>query len=322
VRVCVTGGRGFIGSRLVSALVRDGHSVVSLSRNTAGFNRDGVTFVQGDLAAENCQLQAFVSGCDVLFNCAGEVADINVMHQLHVDGTRRLLEAVGSESAKSGKKIHWVQLSSVGVYGPPLDSSIERVVTEESAVAPVGDYEITKYLSDELVLHAAMQNEISCAVLRPSNVFGAGMPNQSLVSLISFVKKRLFFYVGRPGAIATYVHVDDVVEALLHCATHPYAKDGEVFNLSNDCGWEDLINGVAHACNLPRPSFRLPEWFVRACVSILSRGFGMPLTQKRIDALVTRTSYPFAKINDVFGFKPTRYVPDAIRELIADAEQC
>jgi nucleoside-diphosphate-sugar epimerase len=316
MKVCVTGGRGFIGSRLIEALVQEGHAVVSISRHEIRNRAQEVVFHQGDLLNEDCPLDAFVSGCDVLVNCAGELEDTAVMKKLHVEGTRRLLQAVGRESERTGKKIHWVQLSSVGVYGPPVQKNRSRIVTEESAPAPVGEYEITKYLSDKLVLEAARSELITCSILRPSNVIGPDMPNQSLAGLISFVRKQLFFYIGRPGAIATYVHVDDVVAALIRCGIHPKARNGDAFNLSNDCDWEEVINAIADACGLKRPTLRLPESMVRFLVKLLSPVFRVPLTQTRIDAFVARTAYPTTKITNLLDFRPNYHVPKAIRKLV------
>lgn len=316
MKVCVTGGRGFIGRRLIEALVQEGHAVVSISRHEITNHAKEVVFHQGDLLNEDCPLDAFVSGCDVLVNCAGELENTAVMKKLHVEGTRRLLQAAGRESERAGKKIHWVQLSSVGVYGPPVVKNRSRVVTEESVPAPVGEYEITKYLSDELVLEAARSGLITCSILRPSNVIGPDMPNKSFAGLVSFVRKKLFFYVGRPGAIATYIHVDDVVAALIQCAMHTKARDGDVFNLSNDCDWEDVINAIADACGIGRPALRLPEGLVRFLVRLLSPVLKIPLTQTRIDAFVARTAYPTSKITNLLDFRPNYHVPKTIRQLV------
>ena len=192
-------------------------------------------------------------------------------------------------------------------------------MTEESPLRPVGEYEVTKCRSDELVLEAAERGEIFCTILRPSNVFGPGMPNQSLRGLISIVRRGLFFYAGARGAIATYIHVDDVVEALLMCGECRGGETARVYNVSHDCLWEDLIDAIASACAVRRPTLRVPEKAVRAVVSLVSRIFRVPLTQSRIDALVCRTSYPVFRISDALGFKPRCDVPRTIEQMIKDS---
>ena len=247
---CVTGGSGFIGRRLVDLLVRHGHRVRLLSRS-AGRPPAGVTVVRGDLLSE--VPPTFLEGADVVYHCAGEVTDRSRMRSLHVDGTERLLGSARAEVQASGRPLHWVQLSSVGAYGPLADCrGRECVVTEEWPEAPMGEYEVTKTLSDHLVLECSgREPRITATVLRPSNVFGPGMPNDSVRSLLKAMHKGWFFSVGRHDAVATYVHVDDVAQALLLCGTKPMAR-GRTYILSNDCRFLDIAAAMA-AAEAPGP---------------------------------------------------------------------
>jgi len=188
-------------------------------------------------------------------------------------------------------------------------------VTEDTLPRPLGEYEATKTLSDELVIQASESDLITYSIVRPSNVFGEAMPNQSLRQLGEIVRRGLFFYVGQPGAVAPYVHVDDVVEALIRCGTDHRAKR-MIFNISNDCLLEDMINGIASAFNVPRPRLRLPESGVRVATCIIGKVMTTPLTQERINALVARTRYPYLKIERELGFIPRISVPDAIGEVV------
>jgi len=252
----------------------------------------------------------------MVFHCAGEVSNELGMRQLHVNGTQYLLNAVMEEARKRKKTIHWVQLSSVGVYGKPKGkANTQRTVTEQTSVHPKGEYEITKAISDALVIKASASGLITYSILRPSNVFGADMPNQSLKVLGRMVNNKMFFYIGSSGAIATYIHVDDVVKALLLCATSENAKN-MVFNVSNDCLLEDMINGMARALSTPVPKLRVPEFFIRFTVKLLSVFTSFPLTNSRIDALVARTHYSNDLIEEKLNFSTQMGIPQTIREVI------
>ncbi len=309
--VGITGATGFIGSALMAKCLRQGYDVRILTRQRSkACSISSVDVVQGDLIGESVSINEFVRDLDVLYHCAGEINDEAKMYDLHVQGTGRLLAAA---LTKVG---HWVQLSSVGAYGPPLGTAnSERIVTEASQARPQGAYEVTKAESDKLVEQACQDGAMSYSIVRPSNIFGSNMPNQSLRSLGAMVKKKRFFYIGKPGSIATYVHVDDVVEVLLRCGIDKRAE-GEIFNVSNDCFFEEMINGMASTLGVTRPFIRVPESLIRAGVGISEKVISVPLTKSRIDALVSRTRYSCAKLENELGFTPQVYVPSAIKEVL------
>lgn len=318
MQTCVTGASGFIGQCLVEALSRQGHSIRVLTRRSGCVFPDGIQVVRGDLTSPNCPFDQFLVNCEVVFHCAGEIRDVSIMQSLHVDGMQCLLQAVLKEVAQNGQTIHWVQLSSVGAYGLPQGGArMDRIVTEDLHPCPAGEYEITKNRADELVMLASAGGLMTYSIVRPSNVFGARMSNQSLRGLINMVKRGLFFYVGRPGAVAPYVHVDDVVAALMKCAVEPSAR-GRIYNLSSDCLMEDLIKYVASALGVRPPWLRVPELPMRAAVSLVADWMNIPLTQSRIDALVNRTRYPADRIVSELGFVFSKPMPVAIGELVRE----
>jgi nucleoside-diphosphate-sugar epimerase len=144
MKVAITGGTVFIGQSLVLRHVAVGDEVRVLSRrssNQTGFP-DAVKVYSVDLvsAGNSASLSHFVEGADVVYHCAGEINDASRMRSLHIDGTRKLIQAA------SGNIGHWVQLSSVGAYGPCR----RGVVTEETLLRPSGVYETSKAKSDQL----------------------------------------------------------------------------------------------------------------------------------------------------------------------------
>lgn len=239
------------------------------------------------------------------------------MAPLHIDATCRLIKACKELARSSGQPLHWVQLSSVGAYGPAVgNAGAERIVTERTDPAPVGIYEITKTKADELVIAAKEEGVFSYSILRPSNVFGAGMPNESLRQWAQLIRKRLFFYVGSRKAISTYVHVNDVVNALMLCGFDERAK-GEVFNISNDCSQEQLVSAIAAKLNVSAPNLCVPESVVRFLSRIFSRVQGFPVTNARINSLVARTRYPSSKIEAVLEYRLQYPVTKTIAEIFS-----
>jgi nucleoside-diphosphate-sugar epimerase len=307
--VGITGGTGFIGRSLVRRFSATGVQVRVLSRRApheSGLPSE-VRVYPADLSqAGGAQLQTFLEGVEVLVHCAGEVRAKERMRALHVSGTHLLLQAA------KGKVRRWVQLSSVGTYGPER----RRVVHEDTPDAPVGEYETTRMEADRLVRQSAEEGAFEAVVLRPSIVFGPGMPNRSLYQLISLVDRGWFAFVGAVGAMANYVFVDDVADALWMCATSPDARG--TYNLSDDRSMEDFIGTIAAALGRPAPTLRLPEGPLRLVARILQRLPGSPLTESRVEALSRRTTYLSTRIQDELEFEFRVSIEQGLRRLVED----
>jgi len=303
--VAVTGATGFVGQALIRQHRSRGDQIRVLTRRPAIDGSSGGEVFTGDLAFGNVPKQ-FVEGADVLYHCAGELRNEDRMTALHVGGTRHLLQRA------AGAVGRWVQLSSVGVYGPRRHG----VITEQTPEAPVGMYERTKAASDDLVRAAHAAGQIDAALLRPSIIFGPEMPNQSLLALIGAVNSGLFFFVGPQGASANYVPIDNVVDALVLCATSPAAA-GQVFNVSAFTRMEDFIGTIAAALGKAPPRIRVPRVPLRCAASLLSRMPGWPLSPSRVDALSSRAVYSTARIESVLGFTERVPVREALAQTVA-----
>lgn len=304
--VAITGGTGFIGRRLVLRHLARGDEVRVLSRRAPGESGlpDSVGWWMGDLV-NPASMVSFVQGVDVLYHCAGEIRDTVRMEAVHVEGTRKLLDVA------AGRIGRWVQLSSVGAYGRQR----EGVISEQTSLNPYGTYEVTKVKSDALVAIVASNGAFEHMILRPSNVYGAEMTNYSLFNLIAVIQRGLFFFLGKSGASANYIHVDNVVEALLLCGTVPHAT-GRVYNLSDHCPMEEFIAVISEALGRDVPRMRLPEAPVRILAKLGGRYLGIPLTEARIDALTSRVVYPSIKIERELGYQHIVSMEDGLLELV------
>ena len=303
--VAITGGTGFIGRKLVSYHLEQGHTVRVLSRRSASEAGlpDSVSLHSGDLSTPGI-LPPFVDGADVLYHCAGEIRDQARMRQVHVEGTGNLI------AAATGRIGRWVQLSSVGAYGQRRTGR----VTEQTKLQPCGIYETSKVESDAMVAAAASSGAFGRVILRPSNVYGAGMTNQSLFSLIRMIQCGYFFFIGPPGASANYIHVDNVVAALALCATHPGANG--LYNLSDYRPMEQFIATIADALGKPVPRIRLPEPVVRLAAKVFGIIPIFPLTEGRINALTGRSVYSIDKIESEIGYRHSVSMEAGLKEMV------
>ena len=266
--------------------------------------QQSVEVFEADLTDPSVDLIPFVDGMDVVYHCAGVMGDNSQMHAVHVEGTRRLLEAA------SGTARRWVQLSSAGAYGPRRAG----VVTEESALEPVGPYETTKVASDTIAKQFSKQIEV--VILRPTIVFGADMSNQSIFQMIDAIDRRLFFFVGPPGSSANYIHVGNVVEAMYRCGTMTAAV-GRTYNLSDSRYLEEFVAAVAGELGRDVPRLRLPYRLVRLVSRYAERVRGLPLTVARVDALSSRARYPIGTIERELGYTHAVSMEAGVKELVS-----
>jgi nucleoside-diphosphate-sugar epimerase len=312
VIVAVTGATGFIGRRLVDRLVERGDRVQVLTRGPASHaGPSAIELHRCDLATVSAgELARILDGVEVLYHCAGQLTDARAMRALHVEATRKLADAA------AGRIRHWVQLSSVGVYGPVS----EGVVDEDSPARPVGEYEVTKAESERIVADAARRAGFGYSILRPSNVFGADMDIRSLFRMIAMIERGWFFHIGPPGASANYVHVDNVAEGLIRCGTMAAARD-RTYNLSDHRTLEQFVAAIAAALGRPAPRARVPRSVARLIGATLGRLPGFPLTRARVEALTNRSSYPIARIERELDYRHVVSMEDGLRELAAAYRQ-
>lgn len=304
--VGITGGTGFIGRKLVLRHLKNGDEVRVFSRRDPQLANlpAEVHWHSGDLAqAEN--MADFLDRLDILYHCAGEIRDESRMEAVHLGGTNLLIKMA------AGKIGRWVQLSSVGAYGLNRNCMID----ENSTLNPSGMYEVTKAQSDALVMTAGASGAFESVVLRPSIVYGEGMSNQSLLSLIAMIKKGLFVFIGAKGASANYVHVDNVVEALFLCGKLPQAK-GQIYNISDYRSLEEFVGIISVLLKQKTPSLRLPENLMRFLVKCFGWVPKLPLTSSRIDALTNNTIYPIHKIENDLKYKHVVSMEEGLAEML------
>lgn len=304
--IAITGGTGFVGSRLVTLHLQRGDQVRVLARPASNRTRvpSGVELIEAGISTATPELGRFVANADVLYHCAGEYVDKQRMHATNVVGTRNLA------GVASGKVRRWVHVSSVAVYGLGHTGSIN----EESTLRPDSAYGKTKLEAEEIVRTAADKGAFQATILRPSTIFGHDMPGRLLFKLFALIERGWFFRVGKPGAIMNYEHVNNVAAALMLCATHTGAVS-RTYNLSQSISIDEFAAMIVDELNVPQSTLRLPELPLRVIARIGSKIPRMPLTTDRLNALCSRVTYSSNKIEQELAYTPTVPIEAGLREL-------
>jgi nucleoside-diphosphate-sugar epimerase len=200
MKVVVTGGSGFLGQRLIRALVergtlqRDGEpraishiTAIDTMRAAAGFTEARVRYVQGDLA-DTVVLAEATAGVDSVFHLAAVVsgaaeADYDLGMRVNLDGTRALLDACRAQQAAPT----FVFASSVAVFGGDLP----EVVEDHTIPAPQSSYGVQKLIGELLVGDCTRRGYIDGRAVRlPTIVVRPGKPNAAASSFASGIVRE------------------------------------------------------------------------------------------------------------------------------------
>ncbi|WP_316832395.1 NAD-dependent epimerase/dehydratase family protein [Pedobacter aquatilis] len=303
--IAITGATGFIGKRLVNHHLELGHEVRILSRKKINSLSPKVKLYNGHLLSDGETLKKFTHKVDVLYHCAAEIKNNSLMYEVNVLGTKNLLLAAKSEVK------HWVQLSSTGVYGPLYNG----IIDEKQIPNPKNDYEGSKLESDKLVMKAGKEKWFTYTIIRPSNVFGPDMTNQSLFQLIKAIDNGRYFYIGKTGANANYVSVENVIEILYQAATNKLAI-GKIYNISDQLPLEKFIEAIADFLGKPKPKLRMPNFFMRLIGFIGDAIPSSPITTSRVRALTNRVSYSNDLVVHELGYLPKVDILSTLKKMV------
>lgn len=304
--IAITGATSFISQRLIDRHLKRGDVVRYLTRTNSIPIKNATAFI-GDVNAAPEMLLPFLDSVDILYHCAAEIKNESVMYRTNVEGTSNLLGV-----AAKCNIARWVQLSSTGVYGVQTDT----VVVEDTLPRPHNVYEVSKLEADNLVLDMVKKCALDAIIIRPTNVYGPTMTNQALFGLIRAIHKGFFFFIGKKGAVANYIHVENLVDAMLLASLSNKKTSSNIYIVSDHCSMERFVKFIATALDVRTPVLRLPKFFVRIITAVLEHAKISPLTSSRIDALTRTTVYSSDKITKELGYVNKVTIEDGVTELV------
>lgn len=238
--VVVTGGAGFIGSHIASALSAGGARVRVLDDLSTGHRENldeiggDVDFIQGSVADENVLAKA-LDGAEVVFHEAAipsvprSVAEPTQTHIASVDGTFSLLLA-----ARDKKVRRVVYAASSSAYGD--QPTLPKV--EQMAPDPLSPYAVAKLVGEYYCQVFTRVYGLETVSLRYFNVFGPRQdPGSQYSGVVSrfisalFGNERPVIY-GDGEQSRDFTYIENVVGANLSAASAPGAV-GKVINVAN-----------------------------------------------------------------------------------------
>ena len=259
----VTGGTGFIGSRLIALLAARGVEVRALARSQAGtkkVQRLGATPVRGDVT-DPASMKEAMGGCEVVFHVAA-MYEIGAryarqMKVVNVDGARNVFKTAVEAGVP---KI--VYTSTAAVHGDTKGKMVDethQVPFEALRASTV--YEQTKWRAHHEVAIPMIRDGAPIVIVESGGVYGP--EDHSVVGglLELYARGRLPVLPDRDTAF-TLVYVDDVAEG--HILTAEQGRIAESYIM----GYQPLTLGQfadvwAKVSGRPKIRLKIPSALVR-----------------------------------------------------------
>ena len=306
-RLFITGGSGFIGSRLAQLAVERGHAVTVVTAvNNAterarcdALAKAGIAVLVAPLEDSFALARALIAHEVVIHLAAAQheaQAGESHFHQVNVEGTRRLLAL----AARAGVR-RFVHGSTIGVYG----AASGRVLDEESKLAPDNPYGRTKAVAETVV--RSFKGPIETCIVRISETYGPG--DMRLLKLFRGVRSGHYLTLGRGTNEHQLIYVDDLVNGLLAATDAPEAG-GETLVLagSERVTTNAMVSAISAALGSRRHVFHAPMWpFVAAAyvfeATMSPLGLKPPLHRRRLDFFRKSFRFSTAKAERLLGFR-------------------
>ncbi len=246
-RILLTGGGGFIGSRLAELFSKENEILIYdiFARDSLKYkkiNLRNVKIVNGDItdfdelkkATEDFKPQialhlAAIAGVDTVINNPVKTMEVNIL------GTFNFVRAL---EKYSGKLERVVNFSTSEVLGAYAYKSSEKSNTN---LAPVGEgrwtYSISKVSGEHLLYSYFKTRGYPAVSIRPYNIYGPGQIGEGAIQI--FIKNAVLdkdiHIHGDGDQIRAWCYIDDMIEGTLLCLANKKAV-GEIYNIGNPKG--------------------------------------------------------------------------------------
>ncbi len=295
MKIFITGGAGYVGSKLVPKLLELGHDVTVYDIMIYGENvlskHPNLKIINGDIRDQNL-LNEIIPSHEVVIHLACISNDPsfelnpNLGRSINLDSFEPLVKI------SRNKNIHkFIYASSSSVYGIKK----EKNVTEDMKLEPLTDY--SKFKGDcEKILKKYKSSNFITTTLRPSTVCGYA-PRQRLDVVVNILTNHAYhnreIKVFGGEQLRPNIHINDMVESYIALINAPTDKiNGEIFNV----GFKNqTVNELADDV----------KKVIGADVNIV----------KSISDDNRSYHVSSAKINSILGFKTKFTVKDAVTDL-------
>jgi len=304
MKIAVTGGSGFIGTRLIEQLRGEGHEIVII---------DIVHDTPINILDQE-KMNAAMAGCEAIYHLAAahrdDVFPRSEYYEVNGKGTANVIKAADANNIK-----RIIFTSTVALYGLNVGTP-----TEENPVKPFNDYGKSKLEAEQHLKKWSTDNaDVAVTIVRPVVVFGEN--NRGNVhTLINQISSGKFLMIGSGKNKKSMAYVGNVAGFLKHCLTE---KSGcSVYNYADkpDFTTRELTDEIYTQLGIKKSALSVPYPIglgAGYAFDILAKVSGktLPISSIRVQKFCADTTVAAPKMEQS-DFTPQYTLADGVARMI------
>ena len=213
--ILITGATGFIGSSLVSALLKRGYDskTIRILVHKTEFSKSNqrVEVIKGDITKKE-SVSSAMKGVNCVFHFAALIDNLRIninpylSNKINVGGTLNILDAAKNEGARV------IFASSNAVYGEPKYIPVD----EKHPTNPKSLYGANKLCGEIYCNFYRLKYGLPVVCLRYANIYGSGMKVGVISSFFRSIGKGKPIIIDGDGQqTRQFTYIDDAIDATL-----------------------------------------------------------------------------------------------------------
>tara|TARA_Y100000590_G_scaffold468142_1_gene649692 strand:+ start:803 stop:1750 length:948 start_codon:yes stop_codon:yes gene_type:complete len=250
-KIIITGGLGFIGSKLIKKLKKNYQIIVLDNFYTNSVKTiDGIKIVKCDLTNYKSLKKINIKNVYCLVHLAGQSSGPKSFNVPELDLKLNLLSTINVVNFCKQNKIKKIIFSSTfTVYG---DVKNKKKISENEKCDPKSFYAISKYVSEKYLAELCKKYKIGWNILRFFNVYGPGQDlsrtDQGIVSIfLDLIRNNNKIVVqGSLNRFRDLIYIDDVINSIILLVKDKKHLN-EIYNIGTGkkTTIKDLINKIS-----------------------------------------------------------------------------